>query len=145
MDSTAAARVDAPPTPAPPREGGPLRRALQRLTRDRQELVDDDLQQALASAGATAVTRCPKGGRVRVAGTLRSVTLRPHVGLPTLEADLYDGTGSVTLIWLGRRRIAGVSCGRSLVAHGRIVDIDGRRVIYNPAYDLRPADMAPGE
>jgi hypothetical protein len=145
VDSTAAARVDAPPTPPPAREGGPLRRALQRLTRDREELVDDDLQQELASAGATAVTQCPQGGRVRVAGSLRSVRLCPKAGLPTLEAELYDGTGSVTLVWLGRRRIAGIECGRSLVAHGRIVELDGRRVIYNPAYDLRPAGPASGE
>jgi hypothetical protein len=137
VDSTIAARAD-----APPREGGPLRRALHRLTRDRSELVDEDLQKDLADTGATAVQRCPKGGRVRVAGSLRSVTLRPQAGLPTLEAELYDGTGSVTLIWLGRRRIAGVTCGRSLVAHGRIVDLDGRRVIYNPAYELRPSDSA---
>ena len=73
-----------------------------------------------------------------MAGTLRTVTLRPLAGVPTLEAELYDGTGTVTLIWLGRRRIGGIECGRSLVARGRLTAHEGRPTIYNAAYELRP-------
>ena len=73
-----------------------------------------------------------------MAGTLRAVTLRPRAGVPTLEAELYDGTGSTTLIWLGRRRIGGIECGRSLVARGRLTEHEGRLTIYNAAYELRP-------
>jgi DNA/RNA endonuclease YhcR with UshA esterase domain len=56
-----------------------------------------------------------------------------------MEADLFDGTGSVTLIWLGRRNIAGVQPGRRIVVHGRLTNIRGRRAIYNPSYELRPS------
>ena len=45
---------------------------------------------------------------VDVAGTLRAVTLRPRGTSLTMEADLWDGTGSVTLVWLGRRDIPGI-------------------------------------
>jgi len=55
-----------------------------------------------------------------------------------MEADLWDGTGHVTLIWLGRREIRGMRPGRKIVAHGRIARIKDERVMYNPSYELRP-------
>lgn len=117
---------------------GRFRRALDRLTADPQTLAAARLQQEVASAGATAVTRCAVGQPVCVAGTLRQVVLRPRAGVPTLEAEVYDGSGSVTLIWLGRRRIGGIEPGRSLVARGRLTRTDNRPTIYNPSYELRP-------
>ena len=48
---------------------------------------------------------------VKLGGTVKQVALAPRAGTPTLEASLYDGTGSVTLVWLGRRRMAGVDPG----------------------------------
>src|SRR5215831_15551890 len=76
---------------------------------------------------------------VDVAGMLRAVTLRPHGTSQVMEADLWDGTGSVTLIWLGRREIAGIQPGRRIVVHGRLTCVRGERAIYNPSYELRPA------
>jgi len=76
---------------------------------------------------------------VDVAGMLRAVTLRPQGTSQVMEADLWDGTGSVTLIWLGRREIAGIQPGRRIVVHGRLTCVRGERAIYNPSYELRPA------
>ena len=117
---------------------GRFRRAVARLTEDDHEVVSRELRGELASAGATAVAQCTRGEPVCVAGTLRAVTLRPRAGVPSLEAELYDGTGSVTLIWLGRRRIGGIECGRSLVARGRMTTHDGRPTLYNAEYELKP-------
>ncbi len=118
---------------------GPFRRALRRLTTDEDVLEAADLQQEAQQAGATAVAACSLGGEVCVAGTLRCVVLRPRAGVPTLEAELYDGSGTVTLIFLGRRLIRGIDPGRSLVARGRLTRHEGRPTLYNPAYELRPA------
>ena len=112
---------------------------MARLTEGDDEIASRQLQSELAQAGATAVSRCCQGEPVCVAGTLRAVTLRPRAGVPTLEAELYDGTGSVLLIWLGRRRIGGIECGRSLVARGRLTTHDGRPTLYNAEYELRPS------
>jgi amino acid transporter len=76
---------------------------------------------------------------VDVAGMLRTVTLRPHGTSLTMEADLWDGTGNVTLIWLGRREIPGIEPGRRIVVHGRLTSVRGERAIYNPSYELRPS------
>ena len=70
-------------------------------------------------------------------GTLRTVTLRPRGGVPALEAELYDGSGILTLVWLGRRRIAGIEPGRNLRVEGRIGRMDGARVMFNPRYELK--------
>ena len=118
---------------------GRIRRAVARLTEGDAELADRALRDELAPTGATPVCDCRKGEPVRVAGTLRAVTLRPLAGVPTLEAELYDGTGSIRLIWLGRRKIGGIECGRSLVARGRLTSHDGRPTIYNAAYELKPS------
>jgi hypothetical protein len=44
----------------------------------------------------------------------------------------------VTLIWLGRHRIAGIEPGRRLVVRGRVAEHDARRVIFNPYYEIQP-------
>ena len=70
-------------------------------------------------------------------GRLHQTGGRVELGeLPTLEADLYDGSDVVTLVFLGRRSIAGIEPGRQLTAKGRIAIRDGRKVIYNPYYEL---------
>lgn len=74
---------------------------------------------------------------VDIQGSLRTVTLRPRGGVPALEAELYDGSGVITVIWLGRRRIAGIEPGRYLKVTGRIGVQDGVRVIFNPRYELK--------
>jgi hypothetical protein len=74
-----------------------------------------------------------------VTGTLRTVTLRPRGPSLTMEADLWDGTGNITLVWLGRRDIPGIEPGRRILVHGRLADIKGEPTIFNPQYELRPS------
>ena len=74
----------------------------------------------------------PTGDRVDVAGTLRAVTLRPRGSSLTMEAELWDGTGQVTLVWLGRRDIPGIEAGRQ---HRRARPADQRQ---GRARDLQP-------
>jgi len=76
--------------------------------------------------------------RVELAGTLRTVTTRPRGASLSMEAELWDGTGQVTLVWLGRRDIPGIEPGRRVVVHGRLTSHRGQRTIFNPAYKLHP-------
>lgn len=129
------ARTDSEPSP----EDTGVRRLLRRLVASDSELDAEDLQEASARAGSTPVQDCTQGGRVTVSGRLTSVVYTPRTNLPTLEAELFDGTGTVTLVWLGRRRIPGIEPGRSLSAEGRLAVRDDRKVIYNPRYTLEPS------
>jgi hypothetical protein len=117
-------------------EGGRLRRAVRRMASEDSEIEADDLQRQAVSSGATTVAKCGERQLVTVHGTVRSLTLRPRAGAPSLEVELYDGSGSVTLVWLGRREIAGMSPGRQLRATGRITSNGNRRMIFNPRYEL---------
>jgi amino acid transporter len=91
------------------------------------------------AGGCTPIAETMPRKVVDVAGMLRAVTRQPHGPSLTMEADLWDGTGNVTLIWLGRREIAGIQPGRRIVVHGRLTNVRGERAIYNPTYELQPS------
>lgn len=115
---------------------GTLRRMLRRLTASEAEIEADELRQESARCGGVPALQCVRGQVVSIAGRLRTVVYTPRTNLPTLEADLYDGSDVVTLVWLGRRHIAGIEPGRHLTARGRVAVRDDRKVIYNPYYEL---------
>ncbi|GGV06665.1 hypothetical protein GCM10010182_26680 [Actinomadura cremea] len=116
---------------------GGLKRFLRRMASSKAELEAEELQKEGGSEGATPITECGSRKRHCVAGTLRTVTLRPRGGAPALEAELYDGTDVITLVWLGRRKIAGIDPGRRLRAEGLVSLQDGRKTMFNPRYELR--------
>jgi hypothetical protein len=97
-----------------------------------------ELRKDTRKAGLVTIREAPDRERVIVQGTLKTVTLRPRGGVPALEAELYDGSGSISVVWLGRRRIGGIVPGRGIRVEGRIGVQDGQRMMYNPRYDLRP-------
>lgn len=117
-------------------------KVVHRLTADDDELEAEDLQRAARAEGATPIQGCQDHEAACVAGTIRSVTVRNRSGAPSVEVEIYDGSGSVTLVFLGRRQIAGLDAGRSLKARGRINRDDRRATIFNPRYELLPVASA---
>lgn len=115
---------------------GWLRRRINRLTADETEIEAEALQHQVQAVGAEKVSDCRERDSVCVAGTIRSVTLKSLAGAPSLEAEVYDGSGSVVAVFLGRRRIPGIEAGRSIVLHGRLTTQDHRQTIFNPRYEL---------
>ena len=113
-----------------------FRRMLRKLTSDVDVLDADDLTTDADRSGAQRAAECACGQEVTVFGRLRSVEFCPQDADATLEAELFDGTEGVTLIWMGRRRIPGVEPGRTMKAKGRLAVRDGRKVIYNPFYEI---------
>ena len=113
-----------------------LRATISRwASQDRDEARE--LRKDTRKAGLVPINEAPDRERVIVQGTLKTVTLRPRGGVPALEAELYDGSGSISVIWLGRRRIGGIAPGRVIRVEGRIGVQDNQRVMYNPRYDLK--------
>ncbi|MEQ6902037.1 OB-fold nucleic acid binding domain-containing protein [Nocardioides sp. YIM 152588] len=112
-----------------------LRRTISRWANS-SEAEARDLRREFQASGVLCIGDAPNREPVHLRGTLRTVTLRPRGGVPALEAELYDGTGTVDVIWLGRRRIAGIEAGRAIEVSGRIGEQDGARVLYNPRYEL---------
>ncbi|MFC5994099.1 OB-fold nucleic acid binding domain-containing protein [Pseudonocardia hispaniensis] len=117
-------------------DGGAFRRMLRKLTSDVETLDADALSEDSERSGAQRASDCALGQEVTMLGRLRSVEICPQEAEATLEAELFDGTEGVTLIWLGRRRIPGVEPGRTMRVQGRVAERDGRKVIYNPFYEI---------
>jgi len=117
--------------------GGRLRRALKRFSATPAELEADELDEQRQVQGCQMIGDLEDRQQVTLFGHVKSVSLAPRAGTPSLEATLYDGSGMVTLVWLGRRRIAGIRPGSNLVVRGRVSCQDNRRVIYNPRYELQ--------
>lgn len=119
--------------------GGPTRRLLGRLfTRQKRPVGPGGPRTAQPVEGCVPIRSCGDREIVKVTGTLRTVTLRARAGVPSLEAELSDGSASLDVVWLGRREIAGIEPGRALVASGRVAISHGRPVLFNPTYELRP-------
>jgi len=113
-----------------------LQRALRRMTSSNAELESEELQRNVREEGSVPISDCEDRQRVQLTGTVSTVTINPRAGHPALEVELRDGSGAVTLVWLGRRQIPGIDCGRTIKVWGRISCHDSRRLIYNPRYEL---------
>lgn len=117
-----------------------LRERFTRLGRNQEELEAEELLEELAYAEISHIADCKPGDKLRVSGAVRSVTIRPRSALPALEIELYDGSGSLRVLWLGRRRIEGIAPGRKMIIHGRITTSDRHLTVFNPRYLLLPAN-----
>ena len=119
-----------------------MRTALRGLVASQAEFEASEERKETELRGCTAVSDLENRRRAQVSGVLRSVTLRPRQTVPALEAELYDGSGSLHVVWLGRRTIAGIQPGCRTRLEGLVCIQDGRRTMYNPRYELAPR---PGE
>ncbi len=117
----------------------PLLRALRRLGASNAELESEARQRVVESAGANSVDEVQDRQWARLRGTIEVLTLKPRSGTPWLEAEFDDGSGTVTIIWMGRRSIPGISAGREILVSGRVSYVDGQRRLYNPFYELIPS------
>ena len=117
---------------------GLLSRLTSRLASSESELEDLELKEDTGRLGATPIAELTDRAEATVCGAVRSVTLRPRVNVPALVVELYDGSKTLNLVWLGRRRIAGIVPGTYLTAHGRVTYKHGVPTIFNPAYEIKP-------
>ena len=114
-------------------------RVADRLAPSARTIEADELRSKFDALDTTSIADAPFAVRVRVGGTVRSLTLRSRAQVPALEVDLYDGSDALTLVFLGRRVIRGITPGRDLIASGRVTRRGSTLVMYNPTYELLPA------
>jgi len=116
------------------------RSALASLVRSDDEVARSKQAQNSGRHGGTPLESLPNRCRATLCGTLRSVTVDPSATCCTVEAELFDGSGTVRLRWIGRESIAGIEPGRQVRVTGTISHCSGgTRLMYNPAYELLPA------
>lgn len=117
---------------------GYLRRLTRRLTEDPEQLDVEELSDEAVNTGAMKAINCQRGQEVTMVGTLRSVECNGKSCSGGVKAELFDGSDTVMLVWLGQRRIPGIEPGRTLRVHGRVGQLEnGTKAIYNPRYEIQ--------
>jgi len=114
------------------------RRTLRRALAAEAELVADDAVGADPPVGVQPIASVQPRQQVELSGWIDSVRPEPAGPGRNFQADLSDGTGVVTLIWMGRADIPGIAAGTNLSVTGRVADQGTRMVIHNPVYTIRP-------
>jgi hypothetical protein len=99
-------------------------------------------------SGRTQVRRLSDRDRATVAGRVRSVRVQPWSGTPSLECTLADETGSITVVFFGRRAVGGVRTGTVMSVTGMAGRHHGTTAMLNPEYTIISTPSlpeAPGE
>ena len=87
--------------------------------------------------GVTLIADARARVRARFVGDVRRIRIHSLAAVPTLELQLDDGSGRISALFMGRRGISGIECGRRLAIEGTPVAGERGLTLYNPAYDLR--------
>lgn len=69
-------------------------------------------------------------------GRVAYVQVSPRDAPARLTVRLVDPSGSLDLIFLGRRYIAGLEPGATVCVEGRVAASEDAPIIYNPRYEL---------
>ena len=115
----------------------PFRRFFRRMAEsDEQRYAEEILAWAQKVPGSVRIAEAQPRSRVKLAGVVRRITVRPLEGNESLEAILFDGTGEVSVMWMGRRAIRGLSLGTRLVVEGLLAEQLGERRLINPTFEF---------
>ena len=105
-------------------------------TRD-QTVVDVDVDR-FADLRLQPLGELEARDRTKVCGEVKRMTIKPRSGIPSTEIVINDGTGDATVIFSGRRHVAGIEHGHCIVIEGVAFADANRLVFLNPKYSLLP-------
>ncbi len=117
---------------------------FRRASQGKGESIPGPLDDTDATSGhlpdTTPIGEVRWRSKVRVAGRVRSLRVAPLHDAPTLELVLVDATGGLSVVFLGRRGIAGVDVGSRVLVEGTVGIHKARLALLNPSYRLLPRD-----
>ncbi|WP_347354219.1 OB-fold nucleic acid binding domain-containing protein [Intrasporangium sp.] len=121
-----------------------LGRLGRRLLRSSDQIDSDALARESTDLGRQHIGDLVPRTVASVRGEIRSITLRPSDEVAALDAELWDGTDVLHLVWLGRRSIVGVTPGVKLQATGRVSRHRDVLTMFNPSYEIIGPDGSRG-
>ena len=77
------------------------------------------------------------------AGRVRAMRIQPWGGNPALECVVADETGSIVVVFFGRRELGGVRLGTLIKVEGVVGEHRGTSSILNPRYTILATPSAP--
>jgi RecG-like helicase len=116
-----------------------VRRLFRRLAESDEERLAEEIRAWAATVpGAVPIRYAPLRRRVKLAGIVKRITVRPVEGFESLEALITDGTGEIGVVWMGRRQIPGLSLGTRVIVEGVVGEQRGGRKMVNPSFEFAP-------
>jgi amino acid transporter len=88
-----------------------------------------------AVEGTSPIGSVARTQRVTIQGHVKIVQVGTTAG-KSLEAQVFDGTGGIRLLFFGRTQIPGITPGAVIRATGRVGEYKGHLALANPRYEL---------
>ena len=101
-----------------------------------EDLAAYELSEQAEIRGSTLIEEIDRGKPIQVTGVVKSATVRPNTQVPTYEVEVFDGSGSLTVIWQGRKHVTGVEPGTRIEVEGRVTFLSGKPCLHNPVYKI---------
>jgi hypothetical protein len=115
-----------------------LKDAFNSKTKPMRELDAERLVDRFAELRLQPLGELEARDRTKVCGEVKRMTIKPRSGIPSMEIVINDGTGDATVIFSGRRHVAGIEHGHCIVIEGVAFADANRLVFLNPKYSLLP-------
>jgi RecG-like helicase len=115
----------------------PFRRFVRRMAESDEERLAEEIQDwASTVPGSVRIAEIPRRSRTKVAGVVKRITVRPLEGFESLEALVSDGTGEISVVWMGRRSIPGLTLGTRIVVEGVAGEGRSGLKMVNPTFEF---------
>jgi hypothetical protein len=115
-----------------------LKDAFNSKAKPMRELDAERLVDRFAELRLQPIGELEARDRTKVCGEVKRMTIKPRSGIPSTEIVINDGTGDATVIFSGRRHVAGIEHGHCIVIEGVAFADANRLVFLNPKYSLLP-------
>jgi amino acid transporter len=86
--------------------------------------------------GTTKISVLRPRQRARVNGRVRSVRVQAGGGVPSVECVLADDSGTILLVFQGRRRVPGIEPGAKLNVEGMVGERSRKLAMMNPLFTI---------
>ena len=80
-----------------------------------EELAAYELFEQSTTRGSTLIDEIERGETIQVTGIVKSATVKPNSQVPAYEVEISDGSGSLIIIWQGRKHVAGIEPGAAAI------------------------------
>ena len=122
--------------PAPDREDGAgVQTAVAAPRQSVATLEADDADYSTDADGITPIASVKWKQRVTIEGRIKIVQVGTTAG-KSLEAQVFDSTGGMRLLFMGRTRIPGIEPGSVVRVSGTVGEYKGHLALANPRYEL---------
>ncbi len=113
-----------------------LKHIVSKLSKSTEDVDREKLVAFCDTIGLTPIGEAHERERVRTGGEVGALRIVPRSGAPALEVMVSDGSQYLTAVFLGRRKIPGLTTGRKLAVEGTVVRDGNRLMMLNPQYEL---------